>query len=158
MPRTGRSLKTKLAVGSFITVFLLSMVVPAELKLFPMWERKQCGDTEFACYDFETSKKILKLDIDLQSKLGKLDICLKDKVDLELSIKKLGDASTLLQGNIERLETRLKEKNKVLTDNTNLMVKYQARDVFGGALPWVITAVVVMAAAGFVGGYYIGTR
>ena len=118
----------------------------------------QCGDAEFACYDFDTAKKILKLDIDLQSKLGKLDTCLKDKVDLQLAIKKLGEASTLLQGNIERLETRLKEKDVVLTENTNLMVKYQARDVFGGALPWVITAVVVMAAAGFVGGYYIGTR
>ena len=151
-------MKTKLAVSSFLFVFLFSVLAPAELKLFPMWERKQCGDAEFACYDFDTAKKILKLDIDLQSKLGKLDTCLKDKVDLQLAIKKLGEASTLLQGNIERLETRLKEKDVVLTENTNLMVKYQARDVFGGALPWVITAVVVMAAAGFVGGYYIGTR
>lgn len=158
MHKTGNSLRTKLAVGSFLVVFFLSVTVPAELKLFPMWELRTCGSDRLACYDFDTAKKILTLDINLQSKLGELDVCLKDKIDLQLAVKKLDDANTLLHGNVTGLEMRLKEKDGVLTDNTNRMIKYQARDVFGGALPWVITVVVVVAAGAFVGGYYVGSR
>jgi hypothetical protein len=135
------------------------------MKLFPPWTRmKNCVATTedlpdlHACYDFEQSKTILKLDLDLQLKLGKLDSCLKDKVDFKLALKKLEDANTLLHGNIGRLEIRLQEKDQVLTDNTHLMVKYQKRDVFGGALPWVIAVVVVVAGAAFAGGYYLGSR
>lgn len=155
MHKTGNNLRTKLAVSSFLVVFFMSVVVSAELKLFPMWELKTCGSERLACYDFDTAKKILVLDINLQSKLGELSVCLKDKVDLQQAIKKLNDANTLLHGNVTRLELRLGEKNSVLTNNTNQMLRYQARDIFGGALPWVITAVVVFAAAGFVGGYYV---
>ena len=164
MPRTGSNLKTKLAVSSFVIVFLLSAAVPAELKLFPMWQRMHCGcaateeTDQFACYDFTTAQMILNLDIDLQLKLDKLESCLKDKIDLKLSVSKLNDASALLLGNISRYKLRLKEKDKVLVDNTNLMTKYQARDVFGGALPWVIAVVAVVAAGAFAGGYYIGSR
>ena len=158
MPKVGRSLKTKLAASAFLAVFFLSSVVPAELKLFPMWERKQCGSEEFACYDFDTAKKILKLDIDLQLKLDKLETCAKDVTDLKLSVKKLNDANTLLYGNIDRLNIRLTEKDKVLIDNTNLMARYQARDVFGGALPWAIAIVIIVAGASFAGGYYLGSR
>ncbi len=158
MPRTGKNLKTKLAASAFLTVFFISTIVPAEMKLFPMWERMQCGETEFACYNFDTAQKILKLDIDMQSKLGRLETCTKNIIDLTLANIKLNNANTLLHGNIDRLNVRLKEKDEVLTTNTNQMVLANSRDVFGGALPWVIGALLLVAAAAFTGGYYTGSR
>lgn len=158
MRRTGKNWKTKLAASAFFIVFFLSSTVPAELKLFPMWQRMQCGEAEFACYNFTEAQKILNLDIDLQLKLDKLETCTKNVTDLKLSVEKLNDASALLLGNISRYKLRLKEKDKVLVSNTNLMTKYQARDVFGGALPWVIAVVAVVAAGAFAGGYYVGSR
>jgi hypothetical protein len=141
-----------------LAAFLYALPVRAEMKLFPMWEQKKCPEETFACYDFETSKKILKLDLDLQLKLDKLGVCVKDRLDLQTANKKLTDANKLLESNAVQFDERLKEKDETLVKNTNLMIKYQSRDVFGGALPWVIVIVVVVAAGGFAGGYYLGSR
>jgi len=150
-------LRKAIAIIGVLTL-LASSGATAKMKLFPIWDLKKCGDAEFACYNKEQIKDILKIDLDLQLKLEKLESCSKNIIDLKLSVKNLNAANTLLQSSIGRFKIRLKEKDEVLNKNTNLMIKYQQRDIFGGALPWAITIVVVVAAGSFIGGYYIGTR
>ena len=157
MPKIGKSWKSKLAVSSFLVVFLYSALVPAELKLFPMWERMRCPDKEYACYTFEQTKSILKLDLNLQLKLEELDKCLETKLDLELSIQKLQAASDKDAETIAILNTRLAEKQDVLTETTEKLVKAESRSIWN-YLPWVIGGALLATAVAFGGGWYVGSR
>lgn len=137
--------------------FFLAFPARADMKLFPMWKRMHCGSEQFACYDFETAKKILKLDLDLQLKLDKLDICLKDKSDLETARERLEAANEVLSKINLSLETRLKEKQEVLEKNTLELAKAENRSIWNN-LHWVAIIVVVVASGAFIGGYYLGSN
>lgn len=159
MSTAGRSWKRKLAVSSFILVFLFAVTAPAEMKVFPMWERMECGNPakQFACYDFTQAQGIVKLDLDLQLKFHEFDI-LKLKYDnLNLAYEKLDKANTLLGQAIERLEQRNNEKQVVLEKTTVELKKSEGRSVWN-YLPWIITGVVLFAGAAFGCGFYVGTR
>ena len=157
MPRTGKNLKTRLAVSSFLLFFLSASAAQAELKLFPMWERMKCSTGEFACYTFEQSKNILKLDIDLQLKLNRYEACKAAKIDLTGAIEKLQESLILEGGVTNRLETRLKEKDLLLEDTTDKWLKAEDRTVVKW-LPWIIGGILVVGAGTFVTGWYIGSR
>ena len=143
-----------------LVVFFWAHVAQAEMKLFPMWERMNCGSDptqQFACYDFETAKSIIKIDLDLQLQLKEFDALKIKYKDLDTAYTKLDQANTLLKGNAERLELRLKEKHQVLEETTVELKKAEARSVWN-YLPWIITGVVLLTGAGFGVGFYLGTR
>lgn len=157
MRNPGRNWKTKLATASFIFTFLWAAVAPAELKLFPLWEQKKCEGETFACYTFEQSKEILKIDLDLQFKLKAFD-ALKDKYNnLEHAYTNLRQANGLYEGIIQRLETRVQEKQEVLEDTTVKLAKAEKHHVLN-YLPWIITGIVVLTGTGVGVGFYLGTR
>ena len=129
------------------------------MQLFPMWERMRCPTEEFACYTFEQSKIILKLDLDLQEKMSILPKLEQSIRDLELSLKRGDEALVAEKKAKEILAIRFEEKTKAFETTSLLYQTAKQRDVFGGALPWVITAVLLCAAAGFVAGLYLdGSR
>jgi hypothetical protein len=142
-----------------ISSFLYSTLATAELKLFPMWERMECAEEEqFACYTFDQAKIILKLDIDLQEKLSVLPKLEQNIVDLKLSLEKSDEALLAEKKAKDILAIRFKQKNAAFGTMTLLYQKANQRDALGGALPWIVTAVILCAAAGFVGGVYVGKK
>ena len=151
-------MRRRLVALTLVVSFFYSTSAVGEMRLFPMWERMQCPTEEFACYTFEQSKTILKLDLDLQEKLSILPKLEQNILDLKLSLKKSDEA--LVEANKAKavLDTRFKEKDEAFTKVSLQYRKSLQRDVFGGALPWVITAVILFAAAGFVGGVYAGKK
>jgi hypothetical protein len=157
MPRIGKSWRSRLAVSSFLVVFLYSALSPAELKLFPMWEQKQCPTDTFACYTFEQSKDIIKIDLDLQLKLKELDFCNQTKVDLDAAIRKMQAASAKDAEIIADLNVRLEEKQSVLSETTVKLVKAESRSIWN-YLPWIIGGTLVLIAGAFAGGWYVGSR
>jgi hypothetical protein len=162
MQKLGKTWKSRLAVFCFITSFLYSTLAPAEeMKLIPPWTRmKDCKVTVedtpglHACYNFEGAQTLKKLDKDFQLNIRKLELLEEVNQDLRSAITNLELSLEKEQENAELLNVRLIEKQKKLEDTTAMYVSASQRDVFGGALPWVIVAIVVFAAAGFVGGYY----
>lgn len=157
MSTAGRSWKKRLAVSSFILILLSATAAPAEMKVFPMWERMQCGAEEFACYNFTQAQSIVKLDLDVQLKFKELDVLKLKFDDLNLAYEKLDKANTLLGQAIDRLEQRNQEKQAVLEKTTVELKKAEARSVWN-YLPWIITGCVVVAGAAFGVGFYVGTR
>jgi hypothetical protein len=140
-----------------LLTFFWAIPAQAELKLFPLWEKKQCPTETFACYDFETTKKILKIDLDLQLKLETLESTSKNLEDMKAAYGKLQEANTVLTDTNVLLDARLKEKHGVLEENTLALVKSEGRSVWNN-LHWITTVVVVVAGGAFVGGYYLGSR
>jgi len=141
-------------------VFFFAIVAPAEMKIFPMWERMEYGSEpapQFACYDFTTAQTIVKLDLDLQLQLKEFEGLKLKYADVDLAYQKLSEANTLVGRAIDRLEERNAEKQKVLEDTTVALKKAEARSVWN-YLPWIITGTVVLATAGFGIGFYVGSR
>lgn len=157
MLTAGRNWKKKLAVSSFIIILLSATTAPAEMKVFPLWERMQCGAEEFACYNFKQAQEIVKLDLDLQLKFKEFDTLKLKYADLNSSYEKLDKANTLLGQAIDRLEQRNQEKQAVLEKTTIALKKAEARSVWN-YLPWIVTGVVALTGAGFGIGFYLGTR
>ena len=140
----------------FVTILLLCCFPTAslaELKIFPMWEQKQCTATAetFACYTFAQAKEILKLDLELQLKLEKCSTCELANSGLHSSIDKLNQAAALLEESNQTLCARLQEREATFSE-------LEDRDILGGAFPWVLSLVVLVAAGAFVGGWYVGSR
>jgi len=119
-----------------------------------MWERLACPDIEYACYSFDQAKQILELDLDMQLKLETLKLTEAKVLDLQLSIEDLKKASLLDKEVIACLKALNKEKTKELGDMTRNYIRAHERDVFGGALPWVITAVLLALGGGACLGYF----
>lgn len=157
MRSPGKNWKTKLATVSFLLTFLWAAVAPAELKLFPLWEQKQCDDETYACYTFDQTKKILKIDLDLQFKLKEFDALKTKYTNLELAYDNLSQANELYEGVIQRLETRVQEKQEILEETTVKLAKAEKHHVLN-YLPWIITGVVVLTGTGVGVGFYLGTR
>jgi len=165
MPRIGTSWRSRLGVLSFLLVFLYSTLAPAEeMKVLPEWTRmKDCVATTedtldlHACYGFEEAKIVKKLDLDLHLKLEKCKECDVARFNLSEAVKKLSEAIVLKDGIEDRLKIRLKEKDQLLEKTTQNWLKAESRSVWKW-LPWIIGGVVVVGAATFVGGWYVGSR
>lgn len=141
-----------------LIAFLLAPLVHAEMKIFPMWERKKCPTEEFACYTFEQSQAIVTIDLDLQLKLDKWEKCKIKLLNYENALDKYKRSVELDKENIQRLEVRIGEKQDVLDKTTANYISAYKRDVFGGALPWVLGVTLVLLAGSFVAGWYVGSR
>jgi len=141
----------------FLLISFMSSADDGKLKLFPIWELKQCPTETFACYDFETSKQILKIDLELQLKLEKCDVCEQNKADLLLAVDKLKLASAEDAKIIDGLNIRLTEKQTKLEETTLELKKAEEHTVWK-YLPWFITGAAVLTAGGFVAGWYLSTR
>jgi hypothetical protein len=136
---------------------LWSPIAAAELKYFPMWERLTCGDAQFACYDFEKSKLILKVDLDVQKMAAELDAANEKSTKLEEARKNLHEAVQIKDAEIVRLNVRLKEKHEVLEKTTLELKKAESNHVVTW-LPWIGLVVLVVGGAAFGGGYYLADK
>ena len=138
-----------------LLAFLWAPFAQAEMKLFPLWEEKQCDGETWGCYSFGQMQDIMKLDLDLQLKLSKCDLWEEKYTKLDTAYLNLRKAYDLSQGVRIRLETRLDEKTVLIRDLSEQVHKYAGRDIWGSALPWVITGLVLVFAGGVVLGVYV---
>lgn len=150
-------MKRLLLVLPFLFVTLVAAADDGKLKLFPLWELKQCPTETYACYNFETSKQILKIDLDLQLKLEKCTVCEQDKVDLTTAVEKLKLASLEDKKSIDGLNLRLTEKQGAL-EKTTLELKEAEEHTVWKYLPWFIAGAAVLTAGAFVAGWYTSTK
>lgn len=135
----------------------------AEMKLFPVWTRMQCGSCVggnapfYACYNFVQVKRIYALDLDLQFKLAELAEC-RDKYDyLDQAYAKLFEANVICEESLSMLEARLLEKDDTLEDLSLELDEALEQNVWNYS-PWLIAGAVVLAGAGFGLGFYLGDR
>ena len=145
----------KLKAAVTLLVFFWTTFAQAEMKIFPLWEEKQCDGQTWGCYSFDQMKDILKLDLNLQLKLKSCELWEQKYGSLDEAYLKLRRAFDLTQDVRIRLETRLDEKNVVIQDLSKQVHKYADRDIWGSALPWVVVVVVLAFAGGVVAGFYI---
>lgn len=139
-----------------ILLLLLSAPAGAELKLFPMWESKLCGDGRFACYDFDKAKSIIKIDLDLQLKLKELDACKKDLEDTNGIVLKLQGMMAADQNTIGTLQLRLKEKTAAHDKAVEELKKMEGSSIWN-YVPWIIAGTVVLMSGSFVLGWYLSS-
>jgi len=148
-------IKTIIAMIAFLFCAAYAAVAAADMQLFPLWEEKQCPTETFACYSFEKTKSILKLDLDLQLKLKELTACDRDRTDLSLGSIKLEAAlatQTVLTADFKK---RLQDQFLILEDTTKELKKANDSSVWN-YVPWIIGGVVATAAATFALGWYVG--
>jgi hypothetical protein len=138
-----------------LLAFLWATAAQAEMKLFPLWTEKKCDGETWGCYTFEQMQKIMKIDLDLQLKLGTCEVWEEKYTKLDTAYLNLRKAYDLSQGVRIRLETRLDEKTVLIRDLSEQVHKYANRDIWGSALPWVIVGLVVSFAGGVVAGVYL---
>ena len=143
-----------------LPLFLAAAFAAADegkMKIFPVWELRQCPAEMYACYDFETAKKILKLDIDLQLTLEKCTVCEQDRTDLRVAVDKLKLATAEDKKIIDNLTVRLTEKQATL-EKTTLELKKAEEHTVWRYLPWIIAGATILAAGSFVAGWYLSTH
>lgn len=153
MRERGKSLSVWLVVSSF----LLASPVAADMNIFPMWTVKQCPVEQFACYDMPQTKKILKIDLNLQLRLKEFEACLADRAGLRTAIEKRKEAAEKDLQRINRFRIRLEEKDKVLTTTTTELKKAESQSMFSW-LPWIVGGTALIGVLSFVGGVLVGAR
>ena len=134
--------------------FFWTTSATAEMKLFPLWTEKACDEQTWGCYDFNQMKDIVKLDLTLQLKLEKCKIWEEQYTKSDAAYLDLRKAYDLTQDIRVRMETRLDEKTTLIKDLSEQVHKYASRDIWGGALPWVIVGIIAAFAGGVVTGVY----
>lgn len=142
-----------------VTLAATLMATPAYagMKLFPIWERMNCGGQQFACYDFETAKQIFNIDLELQYEMERLEKLERNLYDLDNAYATLEESNEILTLINENLEIRLEEKHAILEENTLALMKSENKSVWNN-VHWIATAVVLVSAGAFIGGYYVGNR
>jgi hypothetical protein len=141
-----------------LLMLLIATAAQAQgMKLFPLWDERQCPKDTYACYTFDQAKTIVKLDLELQFKLKELEACTTDRVDLNLAIEKLRLASLEDKKSIDLLTTRLDEKQKALVTAARIAAKAEGQSIFH-YLPWIVVGVVVVAGGTFVLGWAVGAH
>jgi hypothetical protein len=151
MRRRGKSLSAWLVASSF----LFAMPVRGEMEIFPMWTVLKCPTEEFACYDMPQTKKIMNIDLSLQLRLKEFENCLADRSSLQLAIDKHKEAAEKDKQQIERLDTRLKEKDQVLVTTTEELKKAESRSIVSW-LPWLVGGTLILLIGSFAGGILVG--
>jgi hypothetical protein len=146
--------RAKIFAVPLAIIFFWAALCQAELKFFPAWEEKQCGAETLGCYTQNQIKNILKVDLDLQLKIRDLDLATKTVAELELMIDVQARAADALHASVVLLDMRLLNKQKKMEHLALRVIESNSRDVFGGAMPWVVVALFFAAIAGFAGGFY----
>lgn len=162
MPRLGKSWRSRLSVTSFVLVFLYTAVLPAEgMKILPEWTRmKGCVITQedtpdlFACYDFESAKKLKTLDLDLHLKYQQFSLGEAVKLELRASVGSLKAALAKERASASLLKKRLDSKQTNLRGMADMYIAADKRDILGGALPWAIAGAVLFFVGGLVTGFF----
>ena len=128
--------------------------------LVPKWV--ECPDAPldkdsadgFVCYDFEGIQKILSVEQDA-IKWHNMNLHLDAQVkDLTTANTKLKTVVTSLEGDVDRLSEGYSGAMDSLGKAERRAQDAEARDVFGGALPYVITGLVVAFLGGFLAGWF----
>ena len=145
-----------------IAILIISLFWPvqvmAEMLVLPNWKRVETVQRVMACYSFETAKE-LKL-IDSECELN------KRKVKTSLNLLSLAETRIDIQTKIisKQEEILVKTESHVSlldVDNDRLREERDSalkRDIFGGALPWLIAIGVGVFAGGVVVGVAAATK
>lgn len=146
-------------VAAALAALLISVpgVAGDGMKIFPMWERAQCGEAELACYTFDQAKQIVTIDFDMQIKLAELSTCQKNYAALEEMQLRYVKVANIYTGIVDRTEERLRTHDEAMGALRVQLDSASSRDAFGGALPWIIVIVLAAAAAAFAGGFCAGS-
>ena len=131
------------------------LIAPPAMKVFPMWEARRCQKDTYACYDFNKTKELLNVDLNIQESLRKLDIMMKNVTDLTNANKSLKEIIAIFEKELGEEKDRLAEKQAVLK-TTTLKLKKANAGSFTTALPWVITVGAFCVVGAFFGGVYVG--
>ena len=129
--------------GLMLLVALTSL--PAHSQDIPAWTDRG----GWACYDLDSAKALKKYELTcracsekLQIREAQYDGC-SDALDRTLA------AYSLCRKSMTDLTLALKSSQKLLKETDDLLDSSEAWSIKGGALPWVITAGVVLLATGF---------
>ena len=132
-------------------------VSPVVLKIFPMWEERECPKDTYACYDFSKTKALINIDLDMQILQRRLDSATQDIGYLKGAIDNLKEALVITEKDLAEEKGRLAEKQAVL-EATTFKLKKAGSKSFTSALPWVVTVGAVCLVAAFFGGVYVGNK
>lgn len=158
MRRFGLSLRTLLVSSLLLLVTFPAATLRAEMFVFPRWDRISCGGDTYACYTFEKTKKILKVDLDMQLTLRKLELCEGSLQEYRGFYYDLLRTHRILIDVKNKYDAHIDEKNKLIQEFSAKAAQAESRDILGGALPWVVTTLVVFSALSLAGGYYLGSK
>jgi len=131
---------------------LLSCLLPctalAEWNHIPKWELKKIEQQEWACYDFDSAKKLKLLDtrvdglvLDLETRTASLTL-------VQISLEARTYHIKVLNQRVADRDKELEIVNEQLADTEDRAKSAEKFNVFGDALPWVITAIVLSAVGG----------
>lgn len=117
---------------------------------FPKWT----VENDKACYGFDDAKKLklaqnecLQLELSLPVLEKNVEDLRKSEVDLEAALQLAKEAAA-------NLDKTLLKVQKERDDAVHARARAQAHSIFGGGLPWILTA----AAVAFAGGLYVGHK
>jgi len=139
------------------SALLHSSSAAAKMELFPIWEEKECNGVTMGCYSFDKAKEIVKIDLQLQLRLKRCEAWEEEYPKLQLAFDNLHKAYDLSLQVRDRLEKRNLEKTKTIEDLAAKTYKMSNRDVFGGALPWVVVLMLLTFTGGVVAGVKLGS-
>lgn len=133
-------------------LFILLLV---DMQLLPPWELRRCPTEQYACYNFENAKKLMQLDAELRLRLLDCEVCEQTLKEQTAIGRAQEEIISKLQENLSTV-TELFNARKELSEKLMLRVQRLERyNVFGKALPWVLSIFVISFASGFVLGCFL---
>ena len=160
MQKAGKSFANKLLASSLVALLLgTTSFAGAEggVKYIPIWEEKNIEDTTWGCYTLPEIKELMKLDYDMQFQTSALKLYRASNDALFTSVDLTAQAHELCLNVVNRLDQRLFEKQEVLEETTKSLSASEDRDILT-ILPWIIAGSVLITAAAFGTGIYLGHK
>lgn len=117
---------------------------------FPKWT----VENNKACYGFDDAKKLKLAQNECLQLEAQLPVVEKNVDDLQKSIVNLEAAVELSKQAASNLDKTLLQVQKERDEAVRARARAQAHSIFGGGLPWILTA----AAVAFAGGLYVGHK
>ena len=138
-----------------LLLFIYPLNALADMRILPEWQLLKSDGNEYACYAFEAAKELKKADLKCAENQSLLSL-------REQEIKKSNESKAIddqILSEVRGQVSELKQQNKSLIESnidlTSSLEGAQERDIFGGALPWVITGGAIVFAGGLLAGFFM---
>ena len=119
--------------------------LPAYSQDMPAWTDRG----GWACYDLERAKSLKKYELTCQACSEKLRIREAQYEGCSDALDRVLPAYALCRKNVSDLTSSLNSSQKLLQETDDLLDSSETWSLKGAALPWAITAGVVLLATGF---------
>ena len=130
-------------MGHVGAILALISTISATTTSLPSWQRMKILDQELACYNFEKAKDLKLFENDCLR--CQRDLTLKD-LELESLKMQFNQAVSIIQLDSKIIKDALAHTASVTAQRDAYIQKYieaDSRDILGGGLPWMITALVI---------------